>query len=79
LAIDGRGPGKVIFVTRPGELLGTWRGWWEHVWNALRRASAGFYSPAINTDDMRVGPIRAADSGSQLGFTLAAGSDHFGA
>lgn len=46
---DGRGPGEVIFVTRPGELLDTWRGCWEHMRNALRRASAGFYSPAMDT------------------------------
>jgi hypothetical protein len=46
---DGRGPGEVIFVTRPGGLLDTWRGCWEHMWNALRRASAGLYSLAMDT------------------------------
>lgn len=77
---EGRGPSKVVFLTRPGELLNTWAGYWREVWQSLQRAAGSFYSLGANPDAVKQDLIgAAAASGGRLGFTLAAGSDYFGA
>ena len=76
----GKGPNKVVFLVRPGELLDAWAQQWGETWGKLRRTSATFYSATVDPDEVALELAAAAyDVGSQLGFTLASGAGYFGA
>ena len=76
---EGKGPGKVVFLTHPGATLEMWAGYWTQSWSKLRKAQRGFYSLAMNTDELKRDLTQAAaQSGRRVGFTLSAGSDYFG-
>jgi hypothetical protein len=75
---EGAGPRKVVFLTRPGDLLERWSLYWEESWREATRKAGQYYT--LNLDPGRVMAELAAVSvqtGGKVGFTLAAGANLF--
>ncbi len=77
---EGRGPEKVVFLVRPGDLIETWATFWRDVWQRYRKGAKVYHSLARNTDEV-IGGLREAAGkvGARLGLTLAAGANQYGA
>ena len=75
----GKGPSKVVFLTRPGELLDAWAGMWGEIWRRLLRASSTFYSLTTDLDELSTElTIAANDVDARVGLTLGSGANCFG-
>ena len=76
----GAGPSKEVFLTRPGDLLETWAGFWEETWKRTVRQAGLYYSLTPNPEEVMAELVSAAAAtGAELGFTLAAGANRFAA
>lgn len=76
---EGRGPHKVIFLTRPGDLLNDWAVHWRDTWNMVWRSAGRYLSLAANADVTRQAAEDAArDLSGTVGFTLASGAEYYG-
>lgn len=76
---EGRGPEKVVYLVRPGELLEAWEKVWQEQWKELHSQASLYSCLARNVDEVRERLVKAAKAaGCRLGFTLAAGANFFG-
>ena len=76
---SGEGPGKQIYLVRPGDLLDAWRIFWTDSWNTYLRDARGYISLAGNADQIRKELAGAAGAvGAEIGFTLSAGAGYYG-
>ncbi len=76
---EGKGPGKVVFLTRPGDLLDDWAVYWRETWDLVSRTAKRYLSLGPNTDANRSAIVEAAgELEADVGFTLTSGSDYYG-
>lgn len=75
---EGAGPKKVVFLTRPGDLLEQWSRYWEDSWKQATRQAGLFFALSPDPAEVMNDLLEAASSiGAEIGFTLAAGANRF--
>jgi hypothetical protein len=75
---EGAGPKKVVFLTRPGDLLEQWSRFWEDSWKQVVRQAGLFFALSSDPSEVMDDLLGAAASaGAGIGFTLAAGANLF--
>lgn len=76
---EGKGPNKLVFLTRPGDLLDDWSMHWRDSWSTAWRTADRYLSLGPNAD---VNHQTIADAAQELGaraaFTLTSGSEYYG-
>ncbi len=76
---EGKGPNKLIFLTRPGDLLDDWSMHWRDSWNTAWRGADRYLSLGPNADANHQAIADAAQElGARIAFTLTSGSDYYG-
>ena len=76
---EGRGPKKLVFLTRPGDLLDDWATHWRDSWSAAWRSADRYMSLDSSADSNHRTLVDAAERlGGRIAFTLTSGSDYFG-
>ena len=75
---EGAGPRKVVFLTRPGDLLEQWSRYWEDSWRRAMRQAGLFFSLSSDPSEIMGDLVAGANAtGAEIGFTLAAGANRF--
>ena len=69
---EGAGPKKVVFLTRPGDLLEQWSRYWEDSWKQAMRQAGLFFALSPDPSEVMNDLLEAANTtGAEMGLTLA--------